>query len=113
MDTPIGEMRDPMAILTPTDVADQSGGQETVYAESASVFCSIRPLTTREATVFAQVNAEISHVMFGHYEELKDVAANDRIRWLEMGIDFDVAGLPMNSPSRNFTRLSLIQREHV
>ncbi len=113
METPLGEMREAVAILTPKTVIDEAGGQDTEYVEGDPIFVSIRPLTSTEVTQFAQVNADISHVIFGHYAELNAVPADSRIRWLEFGIDFDIGGGPINSPNRDFTKLTAIQRSNV
>ena len=110
MEVPLGEMREAVAILTPKTVIDDAGGQDTVYVEEDPIFVSIRPLTSREATAFAQVNADISHTIFGHYSELFDISADARIRWLEFGVDFDISGSPLNDPNRAFTKLTAIQR---
>ncbi len=110
METPLGEMRESVAILTPKTVIDDAGGQDTQYEESDPIFVSIRPLTSTEATQFAQVNADISHVIFGHYAELSEVTADSRLRWIEFCIDFDISGSPTNSPNRDFTKLTAIRR---
>lgn len=110
METPLGEMRESVAILTPNLLIDDAGGQDTVYDESDPIFVSIRPLTSTEATQFAQVNANISHVIFGHYGELNAVSPDSRLRWLEFGIDFEIAGAPINSPNRDWTKLTAIRR---
>jgi hypothetical protein len=103
-------MREAVAILTPELLIDDAGGQDTVYVEDDPIFVSIRPLTSTEQTQFAQVNANISHVIFGHYTELCDVPATARIRWLEFSVDFDIAGSPINDPQRAWTKLTAIQR---
>ncbi len=110
METPLGEMREAVAILSPELLIDEAGGQDTVYIENDPIFVSIRPLTSTEQTQFAQVNADISHVIFGHYNELCDVRADARIRWLEFSVDFDIAGQPINDPQRAFTKLTAIRR---
>lgn len=110
METPLGEMREAVAILTPELLIDDAGGQDTVYKENDPIFVSIRPLTSAESTKFAQVNADISHVIFGHHSELSDVPATARIRWLEFDIDFDIAGNAINDPQRAWTKLTAIQR---
>lgn len=110
METPLGEMREAVAILTPQTVIDEAGGQDTEYETSDPIFVSIRPLTSTEQTQFAQVNADISHVIFGHYSELNAVSADARLRWLEFGIDFDIAGSPINSPNRDWTKITAIRR---
>ena len=110
METPLGEMREQVAVLTPETLIDQAGGQDTVYNEEEPIFVSIRPLTSREATAFAQVNADVTHVIFGHYSELCALSADARIRWLEFGVEFDISGSPLNDPARGWTKLTAVQR---
>jgi len=110
METPISEMRESVAILEPRTLIDDAGGQDTGYDETDPIFVSLRSLTATEATQFAQVNADISHIIFGHYADLCDISADARIRWLEFGIDFDISGSPINDPSRAFTKLTAIRR---
>ena len=112
MQTPIGEMRESVAILTPIRTVDSSGGEEYGWGVSDPLFMAIRATSTREALAFGQVNADVTHVAFGHWAELNQLTSKQRIRILETGQEFDIAGLPVNDPKRAWTRLSLIWREN-
>ena len=91
MQVPIGEMREPVSILTPVRTTDASGGEVISYTESEPHFVSIRALSTAEAVQFDQINASISHVCFGHYEPLSQLDAKmqahmqERIRLATIG----------------------------
>lgn len=113
MKTPIGEMREPAAIQTPTRTTDESGGDVISYADGDCIFLAIRAIGSREMMEFAQVNAEVSHVCFGHWCDLYDVSSKQRIKVLETGQTFDIAGPPMNDPKRAWSRLNLIWRENA
>ncbi len=112
MRAPLGEMREQVAVLTPIRAVDESGGEVITYAESDPTFVSIRGLTTNESIQFGQVNADISHVCFGHYESLNQLTSKNRIRVLETLQEFDINGGPINDPKRSFTRLNLVLREN-
>lgn len=112
MQVPIGEMRESVAILTPTLQRDESGGEETVYVEGNPIFVAIRGTTAREIESFGQVNGDISHICFGHWADLGAVSSKSRIRILESGQEFDIAGPPVNSPTRDWTKLTLVWREN-
>jgi head-tail adaptor len=112
MQVPIGEMREPVSILSPTRTADASGGEIITYDESDQLFVSVRALSTTEAVQFGQVNSDISHVCFGHYESLSQLKSTDRIKLLETGDEFDINGSPINDPKRAWTRLNLMLRDN-
>ena len=111
--TPLGQMREPIVVLTPTRTSDESGGEEIAYSAGDPIFVSLRSLTTREGVQFGQVNADISHIAFGHWGDLNALTAKNRIRMVEDATtEFDIAGGPINSPKRDWTRLTLIRREN-
>lgn len=112
MQVPIGEMREPVSILTPVRTTDASGGEVISYTESEPHFVSIRALSTAEAVQFDQINASISHVCFGHYEPLSQLDAKNRIKLLETDQEFDINGGPIKDPKRGWARLNLISREN-
>lgn len=109
---PLGQMRDPAKIITPTRVNDASGGETVTYVEGDTIFVALRALTTSEAVSFGQVNASITHVLFGHWGDLNAINSKQRIRLVESGAEFDVAGGPINSPKRDWTKLTLVSREN-
>lgn len=111
--TPIGEMRDPAHILTPTTTVDAAGGETTAYATGAVVFIAVRATTAREASSFGQINAEVTHIAHGHWQDFNAVTSKQRIRLMEGGVEFDIVGPPINSPMRDWTRLNLLRRENV
>ena len=110
--TPIGEMREAVRIVTLTVTQDEAGGEVKTYVPGDLIWLAIRPLSTTEAVQLGQVNAEISHVAFGHYESLRYVRADDRVRMEETGEEFDVAGLPVYNNLRDWARLNLISRPY-
>jgi len=110
--TPIGQMREPAVILTPVRTTDSSGGEIITYVEGAPIFVSLRSLGTREANELGQVNADISHVCYGHWVDLGTISAKQRLRVLETSQTFDINGGPLNDPKRAYTRLNLIEREN-
>lgn len=109
---PIGEMREVVVIRTPTVTRDDAGGQETTYIESDPLYVSLRAVGSREAIQFGQVNAEVTHVIFGHWHDLSGLPSDARIRLVEDDTEFDVIGLPINDPKRAFTRLNVLRREN-
>ncbi len=109
---PIGEMREPVAILKPTTTRDASGGSETTYEQGEQLWVALRSPTTREAAQFGQINADVSHILFGHWHDLNSIPSDSRLKHLETDVEFEVVGLPMNDPKRAFTRLNIIEREH-
>ncbi len=109
---PVGEMREPVVLLSPTVVRDESGGEEITYTASNPLFVSIRAMTARESQQYGQVNAEISHICFGHYADLSSVTSDTRLRISETGQEFDIIGPPVNSPTRDWTKLTLVWREN-
>jgi len=112
MRIPIGEMRESVSVLTRVRTADASGGESITYTEGDPIFVSVRALSTAEAVQFGQVNADITHVCFGHYESLSQLDATNRIKLLETDQEFDINGGPLNDPKRAWTRLNLILRDH-
>lgn len=110
---PIGEMREPVVVLTPTTVIDESGGETTTYVASDTHFAAVRPLTARETAQFNQINGSVTHALFGHYEVFKAVTSDSRIRLVEDNTEFDIVGPPLNSPKRDHTKLMLELRENV
>lgn len=112
MQTPIGEMREPVRILTPVTTVDESGGEVQGYGESEMIWISIRPQGTREALASQQVDATISHVAFGHYQDLSSITSKERIRLETTGAEFEVVGGPINDPMYRHTKLQLRSREN-
>lgn len=111
--TPLGQMRDPVIVLTPVRSVDASGGETLTYTEGDPVFIALRPVTTSEGVKFGQVDADISHIAFGHWGDLSALGATQRIRMVEDPTqEFDIVGLPVNSPKRNWTRLHLVMRDN-
>ena len=109
---PLGQMREPVIILTPVRSTDESGGETLIYTESDPVFVALRSLTTTEGVQFGQVNAAVTHVLFGNWNDLAQLASNQRIRVVETNQEFDIAGAPINSPKRDWTKLTLVWREN-
>lgn len=112
MRTPVNEMRDQIVILTPTTGKDASGGETTTYVPGNPLWVALRPTSTREAVQFGQIDAEVTHVLHGHWHELNAISAKARIRRVEDSVEFDIVGLPLNDPKRAFTRLNVKQREN-
>lgn len=110
--TPIGEMRDVIAVLTPTTTIDASGGEVTTYAQGDPLYVALRATTTREAVQFGQVNADVSHVIFGHWHDLNGLSANAKLIHWETGEQYELVGMPINDPKRAFTRLNVTRREN-
>lgn len=110
--TPLGEMRTPVRIITPTRVNDASGGETVTYVEGDMIFAAVRAVSTSEATQFGQVNAAVSHVLFGHWHDLSQITSKQRVRIVETDEEFDITGGPINSPKRDFTKLQLVLREN-
>lgn len=110
MKVPIGEMREPVAVLTPSTTKDESGGEVITYTQGEMLFAAIRPLGSREQVQYGQVNAMISLVMFMHYQDAVSVDDGTRIRNLETAEEYEVVGLPMHAPDRGFTKLTLTRR---
>lgn len=112
MRTPIGEMREIVAILTPTLSSDEAGGEQTTWTAGSAVHAAIRPLSAKEQEQFGQINAEVSHVLFGHWHDFNAVSSAARIRDLVTLDEYEIAGPPLNSPKHDHTRLNLIWREN-
>lgn len=110
--TPIGEMREVVAILTPIAGTDSAGGQSTTWVAGDPLFVALRSPTSREAVQFGQTNADISHVIFGHWHDLNALVSDTRLRNLETDIEYEVVGLPQNDPKRAWSRLNVIHREN-
>lgn len=111
--TPIGEMREPVLLLTRQRTTDEAGGEVLAYSESDPIFVAIRATNTLEQTQFNQVNADVSHLCFGHFQDLNGVASTTRIRELETGTEYDIAGLPINDPNKAWTKLMLVLRDNA
>ena len=109
---PLGEMREPVRILTPIRTVDEAGGEVWGYGESECIFMSIRGLSGSESLQFGQVNAKITNVGFGHYIDLFSISAKERIKMVETGQEFDIAGPPVNDPKKAWTKLTLVYREN-
>lgn len=112
MFVPLGEMREAVVTLTPTTIFDESGGETVEYVESDPIFVAIRALTAKETQSFGQLNANITHVCFGHWGDLNALAGDTRIRMVESSQEFDIDGLPINSPKRDWSKLTLVYREN-
>ena len=76
------------------------------------MFAAVRGLSTSEAIQFGQLNSDVSHVLFGHWQSLNQVTSKDRIKMLETGQTFDINGGPINDSKRSWTRLNLVLREN-
>jgi len=112
MQIPIGEMRESVVLLTPVLSRDESGGEVKTYTESPPFYVAIRALNARETLSYGQINADISHVCFGHYFDLVTIGSNALLRVKETGQEFDVIGPAVNSPDRDWSKLTLVWREH-
>ncbi len=112
MRTPIGEMREPAVVLTPITTVDSSGGEVQGYGASDPIFVSIRAMTAREAEQFGQIDGQVSHVCFGHWPDLNGIRSDARLRLVETSQEFDIVGPPLNSPERDWTKLTLVYREN-
>lgn len=111
--TPIGEMREPARILTQITTVDASGGEVQGYGQSDVLWISVRAMSTKEGQAFNQVEAEVSHVAFGHYGDLASVTSKDRVRLEETGEEFDIVGAPVKSPVKDWIKLNLLWRENA
>lgn len=107
---PLGQMRDPAVILTPQRSVDSSGGEVIEYVASEPIYIALRALTTTEGVQFGQVNADITHVCFGHWHDLAALSSTQRIRVEETGDEYDIAGAPVNDPKRGWSKLTLVLR---
>lgn len=105
-------MREPVRIVSLTVTQDEAGGEVKTYVAGALIWLAIRPLGTTESVQLGQVNAEITHVAFGHYDVLRTVRADDRVRHEETGEEYDIAGLPVYNNLRDWARLNLISRPY-
>ncbi len=112
MRVPIGEMREPAVLITPTVTVDEHGGEVTNYEASDTIFIALRPQSAREQNANAQVSAEASHTVFGHWHDLHSVTGDQRLRLVEDSTEYDIVGLPLNSPLRDYTRLNVLLREN-
>jgi len=112
MKLPIGEMREVVAILTPTTITDEAGGQETTYSQSQPLFVALRPASARESKEFDQINASVSHIVFGHWHDLNALFSSARLKHLETSHEFDIVGPPLNDGKKQFTRLNVLRREN-
>lgn len=112
MEVPIGEMRQPAVLLSPVVTIDEAGGETVTYAESDFFYCAIRVVGSKEALAFGQINAEVSHICFGHYHDFKQVTSDMRLRDLDTNIEYDIAGPPMIGQHFDHARLNLLQREN-
>jgi len=109
---PISEMREPVVIRIPVTTIDESGGEVQGYADSDPLFVSVRALSARESQQFGQLNADITHVFFGHWHDLGALDSDARLRMIETEQEFDIVGPPINSPTRDWTKLTLVYREN-
>lgn len=109
---PLGEMREIVVVRLPVTTVDASGGEVQGYSESDPIYVSIRSLNSREFASYGQVNGEISHMCFGHYNDLNAIGSDCRIRNVETDQEFDISGPPVNSPKRDWSKLTLIYREN-
>jgi len=109
---PLGEMRESVVLMTPVVSIDESGGEKTTYSNSDPLFVSIRALSAKEAQQFGQINSEISHVCFGHWHDLNSIRSDTRLMVLETLQEFDIVGPPINSPERDWSKLTLVWREN-
>lgn len=109
---PLGQMRDPAVILTPVRGADEFGGEVITYVESPCIFVALRSVTSKEAVEFGQLNADTNFICFGHWHDLSQLTAKDRLKVTETGQEFDILGPPVNDPKKGFTKLNLVLREN-
>jgi hypothetical protein len=109
---PLGQMRDPAVVLSPTRSVDEFGGEIIEYTESDLIFIGLRAVTTAEAVQFDQMNATTNFICFGHWHDLGLLTSQDRIRLAETDEEFDINGAPINDPKKGFTRLNLVLREN-
>jgi head-tail adaptor len=112
MRAPIGEMRTPAAIMTPSVARDASGGELKTYADGSTIFVALRATSGTETAQFGQIAANVSHIAFGHWYDLNEITADHRLKIIESGDEFEVYGPPMNDQKRSFTRLNLVLREN-
>ena len=112
MKLPLGEMREPVVVRIRVTTVDESGGEVAGYAESDPIFVSIRAVGSRELLAYGTISADVSHVCFGHWHDLKDIRSDARIRMLETDQEFDVVGPAVQSPERDFAKLTLVWREN-
>lgn len=111
---PLGQMRDPVVILTPVRGTDESGGEDITYTAGDPIFLALRSITTREGIQFGQMNSDVSHIAFGHWFDLNTLTSEHRVRSLEdETVEYDIDGGPVNDASRGFTRLKLVRRENA
>ncbi len=113
MRIPLGELREPVIIRSPTVVTDEAGGESVTYTESPQTWAAIRPASAKEGREQQQMNASSTHILFGHWQDFSRVTSEDRIRNLDTGEEFDIVGPPLNNPARDHTKLNLLLRENV
>lgn len=90
MPIPFGKLRDPVDILDPKTIRDDAGGETKTYRAGNSVFVWIKPLRGNEFLQAKQVVGDVTHKIIGHYDELKDVTPENRIRNTETDVEYDV-----------------------
>lgn len=111
--TPLGQMREPVQILSPVRTVDNSGGEVITYTASNPLFLALRSTNSKEGVQFGQINSDVSHVAFGHWAELNGLTSRHRIRLVEdIDTEFDIDGGPINSPKRDWSRLNLVLRSN-
>lgn len=108
--TPIGQMREIVAVLSPTTTVDESGGEVTTYKQSPSANAAVRSVSTKEAVQFGQINAEVTHVLFGHWYDFHATPPEAKIRDLETDEEYEIIGGPINDSKKGWTRLNLVRR---
>lgn len=109
MTVPIGKMRDLVAILRPNKDQDTAGGETRTYTEIDQAMVWIKPLRGREFVQARQVVAEVTHKIIGHFEALKGVTPEFRIRDKNDGREFDVL-VPLPSDKRGSVDIFAVQR---
>ena len=75
----IGQMRERLMILTPTETKDTQGGQTVTWATLATVSGELIPRTASERLSVAAVQAQIDHRF--RVRARTDVTEKMRVRW--------------------------------
>jgi len=86
-----GQLNHRIRIQQPTTVKDSLGAPTQVWADVATVWADIQPLSGREARIADRVAAELTHqITVRHRPDLNDPQAVSRMRVLFRGRTFAI-----------------------
>lgn len=96
-----GRLRRLLTLQQPTETRGASGGVSTAFADVATVWGAVEPLTTKELLSAGQVSGEITHRVVIRWKKgitdawrIKDVTASP-------ALIYSIHGPPMNINSKN------------